>query len=335
MATPSARQKLGAAVNWFPGHMVKATRDIKQRLKSVDLVIEVRDARIPLSSGNQQLEEMIGSKRRLVVLNKRDLANPNLEQSWRDYFQARQQNHLLVSAHQWSSVRLLLEEVRRWLRRECPNEPTLLSMVVGVPNVGKSAVINGLHCLGSGLEQGLQKRAAVGPLPGVTRHLACFKVGDRPSTYVLDTPGVMVPNIGDVEVGLRLALTGAVKDAAVGEERLARYLLSILTTRSLAAKPGPRRGNHGPLLSREGLSGPVAYVREALALPWEGGEGLDVTECMEGHVDRQMDLLRRRFKIPAERAEGLDVVSRQLLHLYRQGSLGRMTLDPVPGKRFS
>ncbi|KAG2561838.1 hypothetical protein PVAP13_8KG232800 [Panicum virgatum] len=197
----------GGAVNWFPGHMAAASRAIRDRLKLADLVIEVRDARIPLSSANEDLQPVLAAKRRILALNKKDLANPNI-------------------------MNLLgLAELK--LKEAISKEPTLLIMVVGVPNVGKSALINSIHRIATSRfpVPDKNKRAMVGPLPGVTQDIAGYKIASQPSIYVLDTPGVLVPSIPDMETGLKLALTGAVKDSVVGEERIAKYLLSLLNIR--------------------------------------------------------------------------------------------------------
>uniref|UniRef100_A0A453C3W6 G domain-containing protein n=1 Tax=Aegilops tauschii subsp. strangulata TaxID=200361 RepID=A0A453C3W6_AEGTS len=127
----------------------------------------------------------------------------------------------------------LLGLVELKLREAILKEPTLLVMVVGVPNVGKSALINSIHRIANSRfpVNDKIKRATVGPLPGVTQDIAGYKIASQPSIYVLDTPGVLVPSIPDMETGLKLALTGAVKDSVVGEERIAKYLLSLLNIR--------------------------------------------------------------------------------------------------------
>jgi hypothetical protein len=128
----------------------------------------------------------------------------------------------------------MLDMARELLSERLAKEPTLLLMILGIPNVGKSALVNSLFHLShsSTSEQEPLKKAKVGPLPGVTQDLSGFKIGVQPSVYVLDTPGILVPNINNVETGLKLALTGAVKDSVVGEERVARYLLTVLNARS-------------------------------------------------------------------------------------------------------
>ncbi|MFQ6623056.1 hypothetical protein Gotur_001913 [Gossypium turneri] len=225
--------KDGGAINWFPGHMAAATRAIRSRLKLSDLVIEVRDARIPFSSANQDLQPQLSAKRRVIALNKKDLANSNVLNKWVRYFDSCKQDCLPISAHSRSSVRKLLDLVELKLKEVISREPTLLVMVVGVPNVGKSALINSIHQIASTRFplQEKMKRATVGPLPGVTQDIAGYKIAHQPSIYVLDTPGVLVPNIPNIEIGLKLALAGSVKDSVVGEDRIVQYLLTVLNTR--------------------------------------------------------------------------------------------------------
>lgn len=139
----------GGTINWFPGHMAAATRAIRQRLKLADLVIEVRDSRIPLSSANEDLQPLLSGKRRVIALNKKDLANPNFMHKWVDYFDSCKQDCLPINAQSKSSVRKLLDLVEFKLKEVILREPTLLVMVVGVPNVGKSALINSIHQIAS------------------------------------------------------------------------------------------------------------------------------------------------------------------------------------------
>ncbi|KAM1866305.1 hypothetical protein ACFX13_009168 [Malus domestica] len=215
----------GEAINWFPGHIATATCAIRDRLKFSDFVIEVRDARIPLSSANQDLQPQLRAKRSLIVLNKKDLANPNIMQ----------QDCLPINAHSRSSVTKLLELVEYKLKEAISREPTLLVMVVGVPNVGKSALINNIHRIASSClpVQGKMKHATVGPLPGVAQDIAGFKVKLLISlAYMFSIlQGVLVPSIPDIETGLELALAGSIKDLVVGEDRIAQYLLAVLNSR--------------------------------------------------------------------------------------------------------
>ncbi|GAA0160186.1 hypothetical protein LIER_16795 [Lithospermum erythrorhizon] len=351
--------KGGGNINWFPGHMAAATRAIRDRLKLSDFVIEVRDARIPLSSTNQDLQPMLAGKRRVIALNKKDLANPNIMQKWKRYFDSCQQDCLAINAHSRSSVQKLLDIVEFKLRELISREPTLLVMVVGVPNVGKSALINSISQIASSRfpVQQKTKRATVGPLPGVTQDIAGFKIAHQPSIYVLDTPGVLVPTISDIETGLKLALAGSVKDSVVGEERIAQYLLAVLNTRgtpfhwkhmvSAAAEGGHAEYEDGPdynlknLLPKRKLTpskSDVHYVEDMVTgvqralcsslSEFDGNlENEDDLECL---IDKQFEVLQKALKIPNKVSEARLMVSKRFLTLFRTGKLGPFILDDVP-----
>lgn len=171
------------------------------------------------------------------------------------------------------------------------------------------------------------KRAKVGPLPGVTQHISGFKIGEKPSVYVLDTPGVLVPNIDNIDTGLKLALTGAVKDSVVGEDRVSRYLLSVLNARSAHLRWTPELAQAESGTSEIGENARKVITQSCLKFDGK----LENKEDMESLVDEQMNMFRRIFKVPAQLGDdGWIRVSKQLLKLYRTGRLGRFTLDTVP-----
>ncbi|KAJ4824918.1 Short integuments 2, mitochondrial [Turnera subulata] len=349
----------GGAINWFPGHMAAATRHIRNRLKLADLVVEVRDSRIPLSSANGDLQPQLSGKRRVIALNKKDLANANIMHKWVSYFETCKQDCIPINAHSKSSVKKLLDLVELKLKEVIAKEPTLLVMVVGVPNVGKSALINSIHQIASARfpVQEKKKRATVGPLPGVTQDIAGFKIAHRPSIYVLDTPGVLVPSIPDVETGLKLALSGSVKDSVVGEERIAQYLLAVLNVRGtpLNWKHWNKRKMDGIQYETEdkheyGLDdlrpktrkppdvSDVLYVedlvtRVQIALHKSLTEfkgNMEDENDLENLIEQQFEMLQRALKIPHERSEARIMVAKKFLMLFRTGKLGRFILDDVP-----
>ncbi|KAK9290171.1 hypothetical protein L1049_008337 [Liquidambar formosana] len=349
----------GGVINWFPGHMAAATRAIRDRLKLADLVIEVRDARIPLSSANEDLQPLLSGKRRVIALNKKDLANPNIMHKWSHYFDSCNQDCLSINAHSKSSVQKLLELVEWKLKEVISREPTLLVMVVGVPNVGKSALINSIHRIASSRfpVQEKKKRATVGPLPGVTQDIAGYKIAHQPSIYVLDTPGVLVPSIPDIETGLKLALAGSVKDSAVGEERIAQYLLAVLNTRSTPLHwkhlnnrrmegiqyesqdkheydirnllPKRRKPPNGS--DAQYIENVVTEVQHALYLTLSEFDGnLDDEGDLEALIGQQFEALQKALKIPHKASEARIMVSKKFLTLFRTGKLGPFILDDVP-----
>ncbi|RLM75027.1 hypothetical protein C2845_PM15G10630 [Panicum miliaceum] len=351
----------GGAVNWFPGHMAAASRAIRDRLKLADLVIEVRDARIPLSSANEDLQPVLAAKRRILALNKKDLANPNIMNRWLNHFESCKQDCISINAHSSSSVNQLLGLAELKLKEAISKEPTLLIMVVGVPNVGKSALINSIHRIATSRfpVHDKNKRATVGPLPGVTQDIAGYKIASQPSIYVLDTPGVLVPSIPDMETGLKLALTGAVKDSAVGEERIAKYLLSLLNLRKtplhwerlvhrrdeLHEETCSRNENDSrdSLRRRRCLNNSVAlYVQDLVTevqrtlcstcLDFTGNT--EEESELESLIDMQLTALRKVFRIPHKPFdETHGPTSKKLLTLFRSGKLGPFILDDLPDEQ--
>ncbi|CAN1173361.1 Short integuments 2, mitochondrial [Linum perenne] len=355
---------VGGVVNWFPGHMAAATRAIRQRLKVSDLVIEVRDSRIPLSSVNADLQPQLLAKRRLIALNKKDLANPNIMHKWVGYFDSCKQDSIFINSHSKNSVQKvsfihLLELVEFKLKEVISREPTLLVMVVGVPNVGKSALINSIRQIAlSRFPVGDKiKRATVGPLPGVTQDIAGYKIAHQPSIYVLDTPGVLIPSIPDIETGLKLALAGSVKDSAVGEERIAQYLLAVLNIRgtplhwkhwnnrkmdgikyetednrsySLKDLRQKRRNqpNFSDLIYIDDIVTEVQCALYRTLTEFEGN--MEEENGLENLIEEQFVSLQKAMKIPHKASEARLMVSKKLLTLFRTGKLGPFILDDVP-----
>ncbi|XP_047330083.1 short integuments 2, mitochondrial [Impatiens glandulifera] len=350
----------GGVINWFPGHMAAATRAIRDRLKVSDLVIEVRDARIPLSSANEDLQSMLSGKRRIIALNKKDLANPNIMPKWIRHFESCNQDCITINAHSTSSVNKLVELVELKLKEVISREPTLLVMVVGVPNVGKSALINNVHKIAATRfpAQDKLKRATVGPLPGVTQDIAGYKIAHKPSIYVLDTPGVLVPSIPDIETGLKLALSGSVKDSVVGEERIAQYLLALLNTRGTPLhwrnmgrrlQKSPKEETAKPKYNVKDLLKPqrkpldqtdvyyvediVMKVQNTLNTTLSEFDGdLDNEADLEILIERQFEELQSSLKIGPQRtaSEARTMVAKKLITLFRSGKLGPFILDDVP-----
>ncbi|KAG6475813.1 short integuments 2, mitochondrial-like isoform X1 [Zingiber officinale] len=350
----------GGVINWFPGHMAAATRAIRERLRLADLVIEVRDARVPLSSANEDLQQALSSKRRIIALNKKDLANPNIIHRWVQHFELGKQDCLSINAHSKSSVSQLLTLVELKLKEVICKEPTLLVLVVGVPNVGKSALINSIHRIATSRfpVQEKVKHATVGPLPGVTKDIAGYKIANRPSIYVLDTPGVLVPSIPDIETGLRLALTGAIKDSVVGEERIAQYLLAVLNSRRTPLhwdRLANERIRSAPELDKTNAdvfpdstarkrrqldTSDVLYIKDlakevqrTLYLTFKEFEGnLEEEGELESLIDAQLTALRKSCRISPQKSydEAQAAVSKKLLILFRTGKLGPFILDNLP-----
>ena len=226
MKSPSMQGKLSNQqdINWYPGHMLKAKKELAEKLKRVDVVLEIRDARIPLSSVNQDFEELLGHKKRILIFNKTALADQEVTRNWEENFRTQDIPFLFIDAIKKSHLQKLLPLSRnimqqKWstFRRRGIRPPSLKLLICGIPNVGKSSLINRL----SG-----RKAAETGPAPGVTKHQEWIKLGSN--VELLDTPGILWPKIKDRETGLRLAITGAIKDSVVGTSQLSIYLIRIL-----------------------------------------------------------------------------------------------------------
>ena len=213
-------------VQWFPGHMAKTRRLIKESLPLVDGVTEIIDARIPVSSSNPELEEMINGKPRIVLLNKCDLADKNATNQWVDYYKSKGIKAIPVDCRTGKGLNNYIVAVREVLKdvikknedRGMPGK-ALRIMVVGIPNTGKSSFIN--RMAGSA-------KAKVADKAGVTRHNQWFPIGN--GIELLDTPGVLWPKFDDPKVGDRLAFIGSVKDEILDAETLAIRLLEVMKT---------------------------------------------------------------------------------------------------------
>ncbi|CAN6443967.1 unnamed protein product [Victoria cruziana] len=259
------------------------------------------------------------------------------------HFNMSQQDCVSINAHDKNSVRKLLASVEFKLKEVISREPTLLVMVVGVPNVGKSSLINSIHQIASGRfpAQEKLKRATVGPLPGVTQDIAGYKIAHQPSIYVLDTPGVLVPSISNIETGLKLALVGSVKDSVVGEERLAEYLLATLNTRGVPLhwkakarlqSSDENQSTPGKKTTSKASEDLVSNVQRALYTTYSEFEGdLGCEDDLECLIEDQLISLQKAMKIPQKAGdEARCMVSKKLLALFRLGKLGNFTLDIVP-----
>lgn len=215
-------------IQWFPGHMTKTKRKIQSSLKLVDAVAEIIDARIPVSSRNPDLAEIVGSKPRVVLLNKCDMADPNATARWIEYFKSNKIVAIPVDCKSGKGLNkfipavkeVLAERIAAWKNKGMVNR-SIRVMVVGVPNVGKSSFINRIA---------KQNRAKVEDRPGVTRGNQWFTVAK--GFELLDTPGVLWPKFDDKVVGEHLAFMGSVKDEIVDTEQLASRLLEFLSEKS-------------------------------------------------------------------------------------------------------
>ncbi len=215
-------------IQWFPGHMAKTKREMEKSLKMVDVVGEILDARIPLSSQNPVIKSIIQSKARIVLLNKADVADPRQTEKWIDFYKSKNITAIALDCRTGRGLNQILpacknvlsEQIAAWNRKGMVGRAIRI-MVVGVPNVGKSSLINKM------CQSGKIGKADVQDRPGVTRQNRWFTIGK--GFELLDTPGVLWPKFEDPTVGERLAFTGAVKDDIIDIEGLAcRFLEELM-----------------------------------------------------------------------------------------------------------
>ena len=209
-------------IQWYPGHMTKARRQLKDKLKAIDLVIEVLDARAPRSSLNPDFDDMFASKTRFYILNKADLADENITKNWLSYFSKQGIRAVAFSAIKGNTQQLkksildCAQDILEKYKARGMNK-TLRCMVAGIPNVGKSAILNRLAG---------GKRLQEGNKPGVTRSLQWAKVDEY--LEIMDTPGLLWPKFKDEKTGAAVALIGSVKLDILDEEALAFHLIALL-----------------------------------------------------------------------------------------------------------
>jgi ribosome biogenesis GTPase A len=205
-------------IQWYPGHMHKASKEIKKALSHIDLIIEIMDARIPFSSENPMIASLSGDKPRIKVLNKSDLADPEITQQWQDYLE--QQRHvkaLALTTEQPEKVRQIPALCRKMLPHRLGNHQKIHAMIMGIPNVGKSTIINTLAG---------KMIAKTGNEPAITKMQQRINIGD--DVVLFDTPGVLWPNVENKNSGYRLATTGAVRDTAMEYADVAAFAAEYL-----------------------------------------------------------------------------------------------------------
>ncbi len=282
------------SIQWFPGHMAKTRRMIESHVKLVDLVVEITDARIPQSSRNPELPKWIGNKKRLIVLNKCDAADPKITAQWLAWYQAQGIPAIAVDAKTGRGMEKFLPKVREILSEEISRREQrgmagrpLRMMIVGIPNVGKSSFIN---------RAAKERRTRVEDRPGVTVGKQWVSIAK--DVELLDTPGVLWPKFEDQAVGERLAFTGAVKDQVMDVELLAIRLLSWL------------REEYPQLLER-------------FKMTPSDIEGLEDYELLE-LAGRKRGMLVSGGEVDTLRAATM------VLDEYRGGKLGKLSLEVPP-----
>ncbi|WP_373214788.1 ribosome biogenesis GTPase YlqF [Ruminococcus sp. 5_1_39BFAA] len=277
-------------VQWYPGHMTKAKRQMQEDIKLIDLIIELVDARVPLSSRNPDIDELGKNKARLILLNKADLADESQNEAWKKYFQEKGIFVVKVDSRSGAGMKTIQntiqeacrEKTERDRKRGIKNRP-IRAMVVGIPNVGKSTFINtfaGKAC------------AKTGNRPGVTKGKQWIKLNK--SVELLDTPGILWPKFEDQEVGMKLAYVGSIKDDILNMEELSLKLIDYL---------------------RQYYPG---YLEERYQIRTEG-KAVEVLEA----IARVRGCLKKGEELDYAKASGI------LFDDFRSGKIGRITLEWV------
>ncbi len=275
-------------LNWFPGHMTKAKRAIAEDIKLVDIVVEILDARVPLSSSNPDVGDMTKGKTRVTVLNKGDLADPESTSRWVDYFKSKNISVAVIDCVSGKGISRVPELVKSALRDKIEAnaqkgiKKSIRMMIVGVPNVGKSSFINKTSGRAS---------TKTGDKPGVTRGKQWIRLAN--GYELLDTPGILWPKFDDKKTGINLACTGAVKDEIIDSEYLACSLIGILREKYPDS------------------------LKERYKLSELSGMDYDILE----QIGKNRGFLRAGGVIDTERA------SKILIDEFRGGKLGRLTLE--------
>ena len=290
---------------WYPGHMTKAKRMMQENVRLVDLVIEILDARVPLSGRNPDVDQLAQGKQRMIILSKADLADPELTAEYVNYFTKKKIEAIALDARtrkantqiMKSLSKITKEKKERDQKRGIRNRP-VRAMICGIPNVGKSTFINSLSGRSS---------AKTGNKPGVTKGKQWISFA---GLELLDTPGILWPKFEDQNVGVRLALVGSIRDEILDEEDLARRLLEILLRRY------------------------PSLLRDRYFVSDDAKDAVEIPEQSE-YNDRELheilvqiaavrNLLRSGAEPDPVRAAHL------LLDDFRSGRIGRITLDELP-----
>ncbi|MCY7531760.1 ribosome biogenesis GTPase YlqF [Bacillus altitudinis] len=211
-------------IQWFPGHMAKARREVTEKLKLIDIVFELTDARIPMSSRNPMIEEILQNKPKIMLLNKADKADPRMTKEWQAHFEAQSVRSLAINSVDGQGLNQIITTSKEILKEKFDRmkakgvKPRAIrALIIGIPNVGKSTLINRLA---------KKNIAKTGDRPGITTSQQWVKVGKE--LELLDTPGILWPKFEDEQVGLRLAVTGAIKDSIINLQDVAVYALRFL-----------------------------------------------------------------------------------------------------------
>ena len=288
-------------INWYPGHMLKTKKQIIEDLKLIDVIIEILDSRIPVASQNPDIQKIIENKKKIVVLNKSDLANESDTKKWISYFKTQGINAIEVDSNSGKGIKETLKLVQNIMQEDLEKaankgrtNKNIRIMIVGIPNVGKSSFIN--RMIG-------KKSAEVGNRPGVTKQKQWVRVSSN--IELLDTPGVLWPKFENEDIAQKLAFTGTIKDEILDRANIAYNLLKYL-----------KNNNKNELFERYKLT-----EAEFNSIISEEDEILELMNI----------IARKRGAIISGGEIDYEKVSSIILNDFRSGKIGRITLEKVNG----
>ena len=292
------------SISWFPGHMHKTMKQIEEDLKLVDIVIEILDARIPVSSRNPQIQKLIKNKKKIIVLNKEDLADKNESIKWANYFIKQGDSAIICNANTGEGSKKIKDEINKVMKEEYEKAAqkgrvgkTVRAMILGIPNVGKSSFINRIST---------KNTMKVGNKPGVTTQKQWIRLADN--IELLDTPGVLWPKLDNEKVALNLTYTGTIKSDVIDEEEIAYNLTKLLLS--------DYKNN---LINRYELN---EQIVDKILQNEDIEENERIVEVMT-YIGEKKNLLKKGGEVDFIRT------SRTILEDFRSANLGRITLERV------
>ncbi|MGN1298304.1 MAG: ribosome biogenesis GTPase YlqF [Clostridia bacterium] len=289
------------SINWYPGHMAKTRRQIEADIRIIDIVIELLDSRIPISSQNPDIAQITKGKKKIIVLNKCDLADEKQNQKWISYFNKKGIKAVLVDSNSGKGIDSCIKAIENIMEEQLQNQAQkgrigrkIRAMVLGIPNVGKSSFINRIS---------KRTTAGVGNKPGVTKQKQWIRINEK--IELLDTPGVLWPKFESEEVGLNLAFTGTIKEEILQRVEIAYQLVKYLLENY--------RYN---ICERYGIS--ENYIEDILKQ--EQPENMNIYEIM-------LEIGRKRGCIISGGNIDEEKTARIILDEFKNGKLGKITLE--------
>ena len=290
-------------LNWYPGHMAKTKREIAEDLKLIDVVVELLDSRIPLSSQNPDIAELTKDKKKIIVLNKTDLADNMQNEAWKKHFNSKGQVCILTDSNLGKGINEVTKAIEEIMKEELEQYAEkgrtgrkIKAMILGIPNVGKSSFINRII---------KTNRLEVGNKPGVTRKKQWISINDK--INLLDTPGVLWPRFEDEKTALNLAFTGTIKDDVLEQTEIAYQLLKFLLENY--------RQN---VIERYKMT--LDYIERTLSQ--NKPENFNIYEIMQ-------EIGRRRGAIISGSRIDDEKTAKIILDDFRSGRLGRITIERI------